>query len=188
MLSNAAALSDDDRKWNTGRGWESKTLYMAALESFLTHARSLMDFVCPPSDYATRSVHARGIFADDYCTAQWRPQPWSTMRAEHKAISKEIEHLTFDRPAVGRNWPYAEMRNRLSVMLLEFTDEADLLPSHVKGQIRAVLSTGARVAVAPPGRAISTEAIVGTLGVAGATTSMIAPVPVQQAGLRPSER
>ena len=102
MLSNAAALLEDDSKWNTGWGWQSKTLYMTTLESFLTHARSLMDFACPPADYETRRVHERGIFAADYCSKPWKPEPWPTLREEHKQISTEIEHLSFDRLVVGR--------------------------------------------------------------------------------------
>jgi hypothetical protein len=35
MLFNTAALLEDDSQWNTGWGWQSKTLYMAVLESFL---------------------------------------------------------------------------------------------------------------------------------------------------------
>src|SRR4029077_15920450 len=37
MVSNAAALFDDEDRWNDGHGWQSKTLCMANLESFLVH-------------------------------------------------------------------------------------------------------------------------------------------------------
>lgn len=181
MLSNTAALLEDDHRWTSG--WDNKTLYMAVLESFLIHARSLADFVCPPNDYETRQIHGRGIFAADYCSQPWRPQPWPTLREEHKQISAEIQHLTFDRPPVGRNWPYAELRNRLKDMLLSFLDEADLLSSHVKDQLRGVLADGVRVSVADtvvPGIAISTAAITGTIGVSGATTAMIDPAQIEQ--------
>jgi hypothetical protein len=47
-VSNTAALFDDEDRWNDGHSWQSKTLYMANLESFLGHMRALMDFVCPP--------------------------------------------------------------------------------------------------------------------------------------------
>lgn len=181
MLSNTAALLEDDRGWNTEHGWQSKTLYMALVEAFLTHTRSLADFVCPPGDYETQRVHARGIFAADYCSGPWRPQPWPTLRQEHKQISTEIEHLSFDRPLVGRNWPYAAMRNRLRDMLLEFVDQADRLSAHVADQLRGVLSDDVRVSVADtgvPGMAISTAAITGTTGVSGATTGMIDPAQI----------
>jgi hypothetical protein len=182
MLSNAAALLEDDSKWNTGWGWQSNTLYMTALESFLTHARSLMDFVCPPSDYETRRVHERGIFAADYCSKPWKPQPWPTLREEHKQISTEIEHLSFDRPEVGRNWPYVEMRNKLKVMLLQFVAEADQLSGHINDQLCGVLVDGRHVAAADtgvPGMALPAAAITGTIGVAWATSSMIDPAQVK---------
>ena len=183
MLSNTAALLEEDSGWNTGSGWQSKTLYMALVEAFLTHARSLMDFVCPPSDYATRPVHERGIFAADYCSGPWKPQPWATLRQEHKQISTEIEHLSFDRPLVGRNWPYAAMRNRLREILLEFLDSGDRLSREVADQLRGVLACDVRVGVADagvPGMAISTAAITGTIGVSGATTGMIDPAQIEQ--------
>jgi hypothetical protein len=148
MLSNTAALLEDDSEWNKGWGWQSKTLYLGTLESFLTHARSLMDFVCPPSGWETRAVNERGIFAADYCTAPWKSQPWPTLREEHKQISREIEHLTFDRPAVGREWPYAALLRELRAKLLLFLDEADLMSAHVKDQVRAILVE--RVPVSTP--------------------------------------
>ena|SRR5271163_2628311 len=168
MLSNTGALLEDDSQWNTGWGWQSKTLYMALVEAFLTHARSLMDFVCPPSDYETRPVHERGIFAADFCGKPWKPQPWPTLRQEHKQISTEIEHLSFDRPLVGRDWPYAEVRNKLRDMLMAFADEADQLSADIKDQLRGVLVRGVRVRVAD------------TVSVSGATTGMIDPAQVEQ--------
>jgi hypothetical protein len=176
MLSNAAALLEDDHRWTWG--WDDKTLYMATLESFLTHARSLADFVCPPSDYETRQIHSRGVFAADYCTQPWRPQPWPTLREEHKQISVEIQHLTLDRPPVGRNWRYAALRDRLKAMLLSFLDEADLLSSHVKGQLHGVLANDVRVSIANtgmPGIAISSQALADAGGLSRATSSMIDP-------------
>jgi hypothetical protein len=178
MLANTAALLEDDSQWNTGWGWQSKTLYMSVLESFLTHARSLMDFVCPPSDYESRTIHERGIFAADYCSQSWKPQPWGSLRAEHKSISTEIQHLSLDRPLVGRNWPYAEMRNKINGMLLDFVADADGLSDHINDQLREVLVDGAHVSVADAGLqgiAIPTSAITSITGVAGATTSLIDP-------------
>ena len=175
MLSNTAALLEEDSAWSDW-GWRSKTLYMATLESFLTHVRSLTDFVCPPSDYETRTIHARGIFAADYCGTEWTAQPWSNLRNEHRRISTEIQHLSFDRPPIGRNWPYAAMRNKLRDALLTFAAEADQLSDHIKDQLRGVLERDVRVSVADmrvPGMAISTNAITGLVGVSGATTGMI---------------
>lgn len=145
MLFNTAALLEDDGRWNTGWGWQSKTLYMAILESFLVHARSLMDFVCPPRNWDSRVVHARGIFAADYCGQDWKPRPWPTLRQEHKQISREIQHLTLDRPPVGRNWTYADLRNKLGAELLRFVGEADGLSVHISDSLRGILVDGVRV-------------------------------------------
>lgn len=182
MLSNTAALLEDDSKWNKGWGWQSKTLYMATVESFLTHARSLMDFVCPPGDYETRTIHARGIFAADYCSGSWRPPPWGDLRETHKRISVEIQHLSLDRPPVGSNWPYADMRNKLKDMLLDFLTDADQLSGAIKDQLRGVLVDGRHMAVADTGMAIPTAAITAITGVTGATTSMIDPRQVEPSG------
>jgi hypothetical protein len=53
--------------------------------------------------------------------------------------------LTFVRPVVGRDWPYAALRDKLKEKLLEFVDHADLMSAHVKDQIRAILVKGVRV-------------------------------------------
>ncbi|HWF31932.1 MAG TPA: hypothetical protein VG188_05175 [Solirubrobacteraceae bacterium] len=153
MVSNTVALFEDESSWNKGYGWQSKTLYMANLESFLVHMRALMDFVCPPRKWETRQVNERGIFAADYCKA-WGTRPWPTLREQHKQISREIQHLTLDRPSVGRNWEYAEMLRKLRKELLRFIDEADGLPSEIGDSLRGILEREVRVSTtntaAPP--------------------------------------
>ena len=48
MFCNTAALMEEGGwEW----GWKDKTEYMAVLESFLMHTRSLMYFLCPPRGY-----------------------------------------------------------------------------------------------------------------------------------------
>jgi hypothetical protein len=179
MLSNAAVLIEDEEVWDRDWGWRSKTLYWATLESFLPHTRSLMDFVCPPSGWETQKINERGIFAADYCTTQWKAQPWPTLRAKHKQISIEIEHLTFDRPAVGRNWPYVQMLRKLRAMLLDFVDQADLMDEDIREELRAILARGVRVSAG--GVPIPTSAIVSLpAGVSRATTGMIDPTLVEQ--------
>src|SRR5437899_9297385 len=79
MLSNTAALLDDERDWNTGWGWQSLTLYMAVVESFLIHARVLMDFLCPQRRWEKQAVNLDGLFAADYCTGSWRAEPWGDL-------------------------------------------------------------------------------------------------------------
>ena len=149
MLCDTAVLLEDEegqgwRDW----GWRARSLELATLESFLTHARSLMDFVCPPSDYETRTTHAQGMFASDYCTAPWAPQPWPELRAEHRRISTEVQHLSLDRPAGGSEWSYGELRDKLIEMLRRFVDEADLLPEDSKERL-GFMFAGSRRASTP---------------------------------------
>jgi hypothetical protein len=87
--------------------------------------------------------------------------------------------LTLDRPIVGRNWPYAELRNKLKDMLLNFLDEADLLSSHITNQLRGVLADGVRVSVADtgvPSLVISLQSLTDRAGSSRATSSMIDPL------------
>lgn len=121
------------------------------LESFLVHMRALMDFVCPPRKWETQSVNARGIFAADYCSQGWASRPWPKLREQHKQISREIQHLTLDRPPVGRNWEYANMLEKLHLELLRFVGEADGLSHHIKGSLQGTLARGVRVSTADTG-------------------------------------
>ena len=58
MLCNTAALLEDDSRWSWG--WQDKTQYMAVVESFLVHARSLMYFLCPPKGYKQSKLSRNG--------------------------------------------------------------------------------------------------------------------------------
>ena len=81
MLNNTAALLRDADRWS--HGWEDFTLYMATVESFLIHVRSLIDFLCTASG-DVKQFQARDIFAFDFCSV-WTAKPWSG--DEWKAIS-----------------------------------------------------------------------------------------------------
>jgi len=73
MLCNNAALLEDGSRWS---GWDDKTLYMAVLESFLMHIRSLMYFLCPPKRHRQNPLKARELFAEDFCQPGWKAKPW----------------------------------------------------------------------------------------------------------------
>lgn len=146
MLCNTAALLEDDSRWSWG--WQDKTQYMAVVESFLVHTRSLMYFLCPPKGYKQSKLKERELFAVDFCRSGWAAKPWSGFGAERDAISADLMHLSIDRLEVGRNWEYTRLLSQLKAMLLGFLDDADeRLSSHIKGEIRAALN-GKRVAVA----------------------------------------
>ena len=146
MLSNTAALLDDPAQWGREWGWEHHTLYMAVLESFLVHARNLMDFFCPPEGYETGSRRQTDTFASDFC-ADWTPARWEGFKDDWKGISEEILHMTYLRPEVGRSWPYADLLRKLNAMLSRFLDAEDRLPAHLNIQLRSVVE-GKRMSAA----------------------------------------
>ncbi len=175
MLNNTVALLRDHGRWS--HGWEDFTLYMATVESFLVHARSLIDFLCiAPVD--VKPFQARDIFAFDFCSA-WTAKPWSGN--EWKAISEQIVHLSYNRPEVGRNWGHDDLLNRLNEGIERFLDHADRLHQHFHRQFRSTLS-GARTAVAytpavAAGATPASELSAALSGTAGtvASTSLIDP-------------
>lgn len=141
MLNNTVALLRDHGRWS--HGWEDFTLYMATVESFLVHSRSLIDFLCTArSD--VKPFQARDIFAFDFCTT-WTARPWSG--DEWKAISEQIVHLSYNRPEVGRNWEHDDLLYRLNEGIERFLDHADQLHRHFHEEFRHTLD-GARTAVA----------------------------------------
>ncbi len=175
MLNNTVALLRDHARWS--HGWEEFTLYMATVESFLVHARSLIDFLCTaPSE--VKPFEARDIFAFDFCTA-WTPKPWSG--DEWKAISEQIIHLSYNRPEVGRNWEHDDLLYRLDDGIERFLKQADHLHPHFHKQFRHTLD-GGRMAVAytpavASGAPIASALNVGFAQTAGtvASTSLIDP-------------
>jgi hypothetical protein len=146
MLCNTAALLEDDHRWT--HGWDSKTQYMATLESFLMHARSLMYFVSPPRGYKQNKLKERELFAVDFCQPGWNAKRWKGFNQERDAISADLMHLSIDRLEVGRNWEYARLLSQLKALILDFLKDTDSrLSTHLKSEIRAALN-GKRVAVA----------------------------------------
>jgi hypothetical protein len=143
MLSNTAALLEN---WPPDdQGWKSKTQYMSALESFLIHARSAIDFLCPAQGYETHPRKADDIIAADYCTSgPWVVEHYESFRRIYNVISRDIVHLTYNRPDIARNWPYEALRAMITGQLSRFLDVADRLDAHFVTQLRAVVN-GSRV-------------------------------------------
>jgi hypothetical protein len=146
MLSNTAALLNDDREWKEGWRWRDEALYTATFVSFLMHARSLMDFACPPRGWEKDPKNKRGLFASDYCSKRWKPERWPKLREQHEEISREIAHLTSDRPVDGTCWPYAELLENLTKNLLRLTDSADRMSEDIRNRLVAILADNNRVA------------------------------------------
>jgi hypothetical protein len=180
MLCNTAALLEDDSRWT--HGWENKTQYMAVLESFLMHARSLMYFLCPPTGYKRSKLKERELFAVDFCRVGWSVKRWKDFNKERDAISADLMHLSIDRLEVGRNWEYTRLLGELKTMLLAFVDDADeRLSAHVKSEIRAAFS-GKRIAQADTAsRPLLTSPLPGS---SVPTTSLMAFTPTEAAETR----
>jgi hypothetical protein len=150
MIFNNAALLDDRERW--GSGWEDKTLYMSTVEALLVHRRNLMDFYYPPPNHTTNSGRDSAIFATDFCD-DWAPTRPATFKAEWAAISEEVHHMTYLRPAVARNWHYARMLGEIRELTADFTAAADgRLVDYTKAQLRGVLdgTRTSRAYIYPP--------------------------------------
>jgi hypothetical protein len=132
MLSNTAALLDE---WPHGALWDGHTLYLATVESFLLHARSLADFF-------TGTGHTDRIYATHYCSEPWVID--QTVREHWDVISTEILHLTYLRPDEARSWQYTTMLATIHDQMQHFLRIADKLDCHIAGELRRILD-GKRV-------------------------------------------
>jgi hypothetical protein len=138
MFFNLAALLDDVDRWIGDHGWQAKTLYMAVVESLLVHRRSLMDFYFPAAGYDADKRRESDMFAADFCSA-WVPARPESFKDEWSTISEEVLHMTYLRPEVATNWPYAQMRDELAGVTKEFIDAADdRVHDYIKIQLDAI--------------------------------------------------
>ncbi len=168
MMSNAAALLDEEHPWEGG--WEGLTRYMAVVESFLVHTHSLLSFLYPP----TRARRARGakrrVVAADYCADGWRARPWKGVGAVRKTIARDVAGLSFAELPAARSWEYARLVAALRGSLSWFLDEARALPPDVRKQIQGVIdgSGNGNGAFTPaiPAMPLPTRAGLATSGIA----------------------
>jgi hypothetical protein len=145
MFFNLAALLDDAGRWIGAHGWQAKTLYMAVVESLLVHRRSLMDFYFAPDGYEVDRRKDSTMFAADFCD-EWAPERPTSFREEWGAISEEVMHMTYARPEVASDWPYAQMRDELAGLTRTFIDTADCrLHDYIKLQLEATACGNQRI-------------------------------------------
>jgi hypothetical protein len=108
-------------------------LHNAALESFIIHARIMLDFLYP-SDTAAQSEKHDDIIADDYFDD---PSGWRAARAEksallcqaHRRAHKEVAHLTYTRVGITddeKRWNFIEIAREVTEAFNRFLD---LVPS-----------------------------------------------------------
>jgi hypothetical protein len=119
--------------------WVEKTAYFAMVESLLTHARSLMDFL-----YRPRGGRSTDVFASDFIGGWRPPAKWRSFRADRDRIGREIMHLSFDRPPLKTGWNYGELVRRINDALRMFIRDVD------HRNVTANFKERARAAMADP--------------------------------------
>ncbi len=88
----------------------------ALTESFVLHARALIDFFYPPIDTRTRRPRPPkrdDLLAEDflplpYQWTLWRGRPRGmpvVLRRAHRRAHKRLAHITTSRGRYARNWP-----------------------------------------------------------------------------------
>jgi hypothetical protein len=94
----------------------------AALESFILHARVLLDFL-----YAEKP-QPDDVIAEDYFNelSQWqtvRPEKTKTLKVIHKRVGKEVAHLTYARlevTAVAKEWQFIQIAKEINAVFDAF--------------------------------------------------------------------
>lgn len=113
--------------------WIDRTVYFALLESALTHARALMDFLYPENPRST------DIIASDFMATDWTPMPrWESFKGDWDRICFEIMHLSFKRPDTTRGWDYGTIVEHLNERLRDFI--RDVPAEHVTPDFKGLAS------------------------------------------------
>jgi hypothetical protein len=145
MLCNTAALLDQDRGANDG--WQELTQYMALVESFLTHTRSLLGFLYPPRRVLEHNRRKPSeIYALDYCGSSWRARRWNEVATVRSTIRRDVRHLSFAGLPVAPSGEYARVVAALKTSLCSFLDDASGLSVVAKSRLRAALDQSAAAA------------------------------------------
>jgi hypothetical protein len=152
MLCNTAALLDED---SAGKdGWRDLTQYMALVESFLTHTRSLLGFLYPPKRVLRRNKRkASEVYALDYCGSSWRARRWNEAASVRSTIRRDVLHLSLAGLPVARSSEYGRVVAALRTSLWSFLDDASGLSVSAKSRLRAALEQGAAGASSHAGAA-----------------------------------
>jgi hypothetical protein len=96
-----------------------KVIHDALVESFVIHARVLVDFLYghPNKDPQKRDIIARGFF--DF-SKSWPSEPPDDLKEVKKRADKLAAHLTCDRVIQYRSdkgWPITQIKNRLNKII-----------------------------------------------------------------------
>lgn len=105
----------------------------ALLESFVIHARALLDFF-----YTDKPRHADDVVAQDFFPTpeQWpkaRPKKSQALKKVHRRVAKEVAHLTYTRQEVApaaKGWPFMDIAQEINTAIDKFLG---IIPEHLLG-------------------------------------------------------
>ncbi len=100
---------------NKGKG----VIHNALLESFLIHARILIEFLYKNKPYKD-TVRASQYFTSDSPWKSIRPKKTELLEKTEKDAHKQLAHLTYTRLQGKREWPYIEIANDIKAVLQVF--------------------------------------------------------------------
>ena len=94
-------------------------IHNALLESFLIHARILIEFLYKNKPYKD-TVRASQYFTSDSPWKSIRPQKTELLKKTEKDAHKQLAHLTYTRLQGKREWPYIKIANDIKAVLQVF--------------------------------------------------------------------
>lgn len=100
---------------NQGKG----VIHNALLESFLIHARILIEFLYKNKPYKD-TVRASQYFTSDSPWKSIRPQKTELLKTTETDAHKQLAHLTYTRLQGKREWPYIKIANDIEAVLQVF--------------------------------------------------------------------
>jgi len=94
-------------------------IHNALLESFLIHARILIEFLYKNQPYKD-TVRASQYFTSDSPWKSIRPPKTELLEKTEKDAHKYLAHLTYTRLQRKRKWPYIKIANDIKAVLQVF--------------------------------------------------------------------
>jgi len=108
-LANILAIDNQDKG----------VIYNALLESFLIHARILIEFLYKNEPYKD-TVRASQYFTSDSSWESIRPKKTVLLKETEEDAHKYLAHLTYTRLQRKRKWPYINIANDINAVLQVF--------------------------------------------------------------------
>jgi hypothetical protein len=102
---------------NQGKG----VIHNALLESFLIHARILIEFLYKNEPYED-TVRASQYFTSDSLWKSIRPPKTELLKKTVKDAHKQLAHLTYTRLQGKTQWPYIKIANDIKAVLQVFRE------------------------------------------------------------------